>query len=122
MSEPMVRQIVLASRPKGPPTPENFRLEEVPRPAMPPAGLLLRVLYLSVTRSEILCEARRHWRGHVGRERLRGDRVRSSELRCRRHHSGVDWLAHPCGMGLRSRPLISGSHNPPFLRIHKIEE
>jgi NADPH-dependent curcumin reductase CurA len=28
--------------------PENFRLEEVPMPAMPPAGLLLRVLYLSL--------------------------------------------------------------------------
>ena len=48
MSEPSVRQIVLASRPKGPPTPENFRLEELPMPAMPPGGLLLRVLYLSL--------------------------------------------------------------------------
>ena len=48
MSEFMVRQIVLASRPKGPPTPENFRLEEVPMPVMRPAGLLLRVLYLSL--------------------------------------------------------------------------
>src|SRR4029453_2621000 len=48
MSEPAARQIVLASRPKGPPTPENFRLEEVPVPVMPPAGLLLRVLYLSL--------------------------------------------------------------------------
>src|ERR1700732_5149687 len=48
MSEPVVRQIVLASRPNGPPTAENFRLEEVPMPAMPPGGLLLRVLYLSL--------------------------------------------------------------------------
>jgi NADPH-dependent curcumin reductase CurA len=48
MGEPMVRQIVLASRPKGPPTPENFRLEEVAMPAMPPGGLLLRALYLSL--------------------------------------------------------------------------
>src|SRR5262249_38870394 len=48
MSETAVRQIVLASRPKGPPTPENFRLEEVPMPARPPAGLLLLVLYLSL--------------------------------------------------------------------------
>ena len=48
MREPAARQIVLASRPKGPPTPENFRLEEVPMPVMPPAGLLLRVLYLSL--------------------------------------------------------------------------
>jgi hypothetical protein len=32
MSEPAVKQIVLASRPKGLPTRENFRLEEVPMP------------------------------------------------------------------------------------------
>jgi NADPH-dependent curcumin reductase CurA len=48
MSEPVVRQIVLASRPNGPPTAENFRLEEVPMPPLPPGGLLLRVLYLSL--------------------------------------------------------------------------
>jgi NADPH-dependent curcumin reductase len=48
MGERMVRQIVLASRPKGPPSLENFRLEEVAMPAMPPGGLLLRVLYLSL--------------------------------------------------------------------------
>ena len=48
MSEPSVKQIVLASRPKGPPTAENFRLEEVPMPALPDGGLLLRVLYLSL--------------------------------------------------------------------------
>jgi NADPH-dependent curcumin reductase CurA len=48
MSDPVVRQIVLASRPNGPPTAENFRLEEVPMPKLPPGGLLLRVLYLSL--------------------------------------------------------------------------
>src|SRR5579863_7204609 len=48
MSEPAVKQIVLASRPKGPPTAENFRLETVPMPALPTGGLLLRVLYLSI--------------------------------------------------------------------------
>jgi NADPH-dependent curcumin reductase len=48
MSEPVARQIVLASRPNGPPTAENFRLEEVPMPSLPPGGLLLRVLYLSL--------------------------------------------------------------------------
>ena len=48
MSEPAVKQIVLASRPKGLPTRENFRLEEVPMPALPEGGLLLRVLYLSL--------------------------------------------------------------------------
>lgn len=41
MSDNAVRQIVLASRPKGPPTPENFRLEEVSMPATP-LGALLR--------------------------------------------------------------------------------
>ena len=48
MSEPVARQIVLASRPNGPPTAENFRLEEVAMPPLPPGGLLLRVLYLSL--------------------------------------------------------------------------
>ena len=48
MAQLAVRQIVLASRPKGPPTAENFRLEEVPMPALPRGGLLLRVLYLSL--------------------------------------------------------------------------
>jgi NADPH-dependent curcumin reductase len=48
MSEPAVKQIVLASRPKGAPRPENFRLEQVPMPALPHGGLLLRVLYLSL--------------------------------------------------------------------------
>jgi NADPH-dependent curcumin reductase CurA len=48
MSEPAIKQIVLASRPKGPPTAENFRLETVPMPALPTGGLLLRVLYLSL--------------------------------------------------------------------------
>ena len=48
MSEPTMKQIVLASRPKGSPTMENFRLETVPMPALPPSGLLLKVLYLSL--------------------------------------------------------------------------
>ena len=48
MSEPAIKQIVLASRPKGLPTRENFRVEEVPMPELPQGGLLLRVLYLSL--------------------------------------------------------------------------
>ncbi len=48
MTEPLARQIVLASRPKGPPTAANFRLEEIPMPQLPRGGLLLRVLYLSL--------------------------------------------------------------------------
>ena len=48
MSEPAVKQIVLASRPKGLPTRENFRLQDVPMPELPQGGLLLRVLYLSL--------------------------------------------------------------------------
>lgn len=48
MSEPTIKQIVLASRPRGLPTPENFRLEQAPMPALPQGGLLLRVLYLSL--------------------------------------------------------------------------
>src|SRR5438105_15728268 len=48
MSEPARKQIVLAARPKGSPTLENFRVEEAAMPALPPGGLLLRVLYLSL--------------------------------------------------------------------------
>ena len=48
MSDPAVKQIVLASRPKGLPTLDNFRLEEVPMPELPQGGVLLRVLYLSL--------------------------------------------------------------------------
>src|ERR1700722_16810414 len=48
MSEAAVKQIVLASRPKGLPTHENFRLQDVPMPELPPGGLLRRVLYLSL--------------------------------------------------------------------------
>ena len=48
MTKPAVKQIVLASRPKGLPTRESFRLEEVAMPELPQGGLLLRVLYLSL--------------------------------------------------------------------------
>src|SRR6266436_4876127 len=48
VSEAAVKQIVLASRPKGLPTREDFRLEQVPMPELPQGGLLLRVLYLSL--------------------------------------------------------------------------
>jgi NADPH-dependent curcumin reductase CurA len=48
MSDTAVKQIVLASRPKGMPSRENFRLEDVPMPELPQDGLLLRVLYLSL--------------------------------------------------------------------------
>ena len=42
------RQIVLASRPVGRPQTHNFRLEFDVMPVMSPAGVLLRVLYLSL--------------------------------------------------------------------------
>src|SRR5271155_173497 len=48
MTPTTLRQIVLASRPDGLPQPENFRLEEIAMPALPPGGILVRVLYLSL--------------------------------------------------------------------------
>jgi len=48
MTDTTPRQIVLASRPQGRPTLANFRLEQVPMPALPAGGVLLRVLYLSL--------------------------------------------------------------------------
>ena len=47
MSE-TAQRIVLASRPVGQPTPEDFRLEELPRPEAGPGQLLLRTLWLSL--------------------------------------------------------------------------
>jgi NADPH-dependent curcumin reductase len=48
MSESKSKQIVLASRPNGRPTLDNFRVEEVAQPRMPRGGVGLRVLYLSL--------------------------------------------------------------------------
>ena len=42
------RRIVLASRPVGAPTPDNFRLEESALPSPAPGQVLLRTLYLSL--------------------------------------------------------------------------
>lgn len=42
------RRIVLASRPKGFPTAENFRLEDAPLPALAEGDLLVRVTHLSL--------------------------------------------------------------------------
>jgi NADPH-dependent curcumin reductase CurA len=47
MSE-MMKQIVLASRPDGAPTPENFRLEEHPVPTPGNGEVLVRVHYMSL--------------------------------------------------------------------------
>jgi NADPH-dependent curcumin reductase len=41
-------RIVLASRPVGEPTPDNFRLEEFPIPQPEPGQMLLRTLWLSL--------------------------------------------------------------------------
>ena len=48
MSTGTARQIVLASRPKGTPTLDDFRLEEIAMPAVPPGGVLLRTLTFSL--------------------------------------------------------------------------
>lgn len=48
MTKDTFKQIVLASRPDGKPTVDNFRLEQATLPDTPPNGLLLRVLYLSL--------------------------------------------------------------------------
>lgn len=48
MSEIAAHRVVLAGRPSGWPTPENFRLEQFIPPPVPAGGLLLRVRYLSL--------------------------------------------------------------------------
>src|SRR5262249_90100 len=42
------RRIVLAKRPKGEPTPEDFRLEEVPIPALQEGEFLMQTVFLSL--------------------------------------------------------------------------
>ena len=42
------RRIVLAARPNGEPTPENFRLEEAEKPVPLEGEVLLRCIYLSL--------------------------------------------------------------------------
>lgn len=42
------RRIVLARRPVGVPTPDDFRMEDAARPVPPPGGVLLRTLWLSL--------------------------------------------------------------------------
>lgn len=48
MTDPTNRRFVLASRPHGMPTPENFRLEETPIPEPGDGEALVRTLWLSV--------------------------------------------------------------------------
>ena len=45
---PMNRRIVLARRPQGAPTPDDFRLEELPAPTPGPGEVLLRTRFLSL--------------------------------------------------------------------------
>ena len=42
------QRIVLASRPEGPPTPANFRIEDVQTPELKDGQVLLKTLYLSL--------------------------------------------------------------------------
>lgn len=48
MSDEINRRIVLASRPTGEPTSDDFRMEETERPAPGDGEVLLKVLYLSI--------------------------------------------------------------------------
>ncbi len=48
MADSNARQIVLVARPKGRPSLDDFRLEEMPMPALAPGGLVLRTLYHSL--------------------------------------------------------------------------
>src|SRR5579859_4754960 len=48
MTQSTYRRIVLASRPKGEPVAENFRLEEVPIPVPGEGEVLLKTIWLSL--------------------------------------------------------------------------
>ena len=48
MTSGKAQQILLVSRPEGPPTPENFRLEDMAMPVPGPGQILVEAAYLSL--------------------------------------------------------------------------
>jgi hypothetical protein len=79
------RQVLLASRPTGEPTPDNFRLAEADAPRPGPGQMLLRTVYLSLDpsmrpheRRALVRPAGGGRRGHGGPRRRRAGRARVS--------------------------------------------
>jgi NADPH-dependent curcumin reductase CurA len=68
---PVNRRIVLASRPQGAPTPENFRLESVPVPQPEEGEVLLQTRYLSLDP---------YMRGRMNAGKSYADRVELEEV------------------------------------------
>ncbi len=123
MSNPVVRQIVLASRPNGPPKADDFRLEKLPMPKLPPGGLLLRVLYLSLDpymrgrMDDVKSYAKSVGIGEVMTgesvcEVLASDRA---DFAAGDNRAGAHRLAHACGMGwtgnTKTRPEAGAHHH-----------
>ena len=94
------RRIVLASRPQGWPSPENFRLEEAPMPALDEGEVRVRNRFLSLdpymrgrmNEAEILRDAANAQRDHGRGYGRRGGGVAQQPIRGRRHgarHAGM---------------------------------
>ncbi|SPX55851.1 oxidoreductase YncB [Klebsiella pneumoniae] len=95
------RRWVLASRPHGEPTAENFRLEESEVPTPGPGQVLLRTVYLSLdpymrgrmSDAPVLFADGGHWRGDGGRDRESCGQLKSCRLSTRRLGAGLQRLA-----------------------------
>ena len=101
------RQILLASRPKGEPTRENFRLVESDIPQPPKNGVLLKTLYLSLdpymrgrmSDAPSYAAADGDRRGHARRHGERGDRLGITSASRR----ATSLSATPAGRNTQSR-------------------
>jgi NADPH-dependent curcumin reductase CurA len=88
-----ISQIILASRPRGRPQLDNFRLEQVAVPATPTGGALLRTLFLSLDpymRGRM--DDRKSYAEPVGIGEVMGRERRGSELSLIPAHAQQDDL------------------------------
>ena len=113
-------QITLASRPKGLPTPSDFRLETGAIPAPAESQILLKTTYLSLDplhagtdeRRRILCSTRRHRRCDGRRSGCRGRAITAPNIPWRRAGTGADRLANARSGRARAGKTGRDRHQP----------
>jgi NADPH-dependent curcumin reductase CurA len=118
MTAQMNLQVLLASRPRGWPTEDNFRFVETAMPSIGDGQVLVRGLWLSLdpymrgrmNEGPSYVKPVGARRGDVRRGRGRGDRVASSEVRGRRQGAGdLGWQQYAVSNGKGLRKLAPRS-------------